>query len=329
MIKLETESGFVTVEGTSDEKRRISVYPIKNGNKNATFTWETKYPVSLIEKILRVKGIEYLCDEIRRDEDDQYIRESMEIEILSYLDEIEFENRRILDFGCGCGSSTVVLARIFPRAEIVGCELLEEFVDIAKERARFYGLNKLDFFTSPDGTHLPAVLDEFDFIILSAVFEHLLPAERPVVLPLLWKILKKGGIIFVRETPFRYSLVESHTTGLPFVNFLPDGLTRNLAIRYSKHVSNSENWETLLRRGIRGGTEQEIIKIIKDSGGDPDLQQPGKRGISNRVELWHQLPTSKRFSIIKKGMFFFMSIIWWLTGLTITPQLSLAIKKHK
>jgi hypothetical protein len=33
---------------------------------------------------------------------------------------------------------------------------------------------------------LPADLGEFDFIMFNAVFEHLLPHERPKLLPLVW-----------------------------------------------------------------------------------------------------------------------------------------------
>lgn len=317
---------LVTIDEKPDLQREICVFP-DSISKAPISRWVTHYPIELIEKILRVKGAKYLCDEIRRDEDDSYIRKSMEVEILSYVKPEDFRNTRILDFGCGSGSSSLVLTRMLPEANIIGCELVKDFVEIAKERAKFYKMDKLSFLLSPDGTHLPENLGEFDFIVLSAVFEHLLPSERLHTLPLLWDCLKENGILFISETPYRYSILESHTTGLPFLNFLPDKLAFQFANRFSRRIDKNENWETLLRRGIRGGTEEEILKILRPVKGTPAVLKPVNFGVSNRVELWHQLPSSNRFSKVKQIMYLFFMIYWHLTGHVIVPQLSLAIRK--
>ena len=60
-----------------------------------------------------------------------------------------------------------------------------------------------------------------------------------------------------------YRRVEGHTTGLPFINYLPDNLAYFIARRFSKRVENNESWVMLLRKGIRGGTEREIMKILR------------------------------------------------------------------
>ncbi len=321
-------SFFVTIEEKSDSKREISVFR-DSVLSSPISRWVTSYPIELIEKILQVKGAKYLCDEIRRDEDDSYIRKSLEVEIFSYVKPEEFRKTRILDFGCGSGSSSLVLARMFPEAEIVGCELVKDFVEIARERVKFHGINGLSFFLSPDGNHLPENLGKFDFVVLNAVFEHLLPSERLQTLPILWDSLKENGILLISETPYRYSILESHTTGLPFLNFLPDKLAYQMAIRFSRRIDKNENWETLLRRGIRGGSEGEILKIIQPLNGNPVILKPKYLGISNRVELWHRLPSSKRFSRLKQILYLFYKVFWRLTGYVIVPQLSLAIKKTK
>lgn len=317
---------LVTINEKPDSSREISVFR-DSISTTPISRWVTHYPIDLIEKILRVKGAKYLCDEIRRDEDDSYIRKSMEVEILGYVKPEEFVKTRILDFGCGSGSSSLVLARMFPDADIIGCELVKDFVEIARERAKFHKMDQLSFLLSPDGNHLPENLGKFDFIVLSAVFEHLLPSERLQTLPLLWDCLKENGILFISETPYRYSILESHTTGLPFLNFLPDKLAYQFAIRFSSRIDKNENWETLLRRGIRGGTDKEILKILRPLKGSPEVLKPGNLGISDRVELWHQLPSSSRFSKVKQIMYLLFKIYLRLTGHVIVPQLSLAIKK--
>jgi hypothetical protein len=65
---------------------------------------------------------------------------------------------------------------------------------------------------------------EFDYIMFNAVFEHLLPHERPRLLPAVFvRHLRPVGVMFLNQTPYRYSLVEVHTTGgLPLINYLPE-----------------------------------------------------------------------------------------------------------
>ena len=58
-------------------------------------------------------------------------------------------------------------------------------------------------------------------MMLSAVFEHVLPEERDPVLDMLWSVLRPGGVMVVDQTPHRWFPQESHTTALPFLNYLP------------------------------------------------------------------------------------------------------------
>jgi 2-polyprenyl-3-methyl-5-hydroxy-6-metoxy-1,4-benzoquinol methylase len=182
-------------------------------------TWETAYPVDLIESVFEVKGPGWVCDEIRRDEEPADVEHNLHLALFGFLDESAFAGKRLLYFGCG--SSSLNLARIVSDLEIVGVELLPEFVALARERAECHGASNVTFHQSPDGQSLPEGLGDFDFIVLSAVYEHLLPAERPVLLPMLWSQLNPGGVLFINELPPCYSPVENHTTALPGLNYLP------------------------------------------------------------------------------------------------------------
>jgi SAM-dependent methyltransferase len=308
-------------------KRAIAVEP-----RHRPFTpirkWITAYPLDLIEHVLRVKGPAYLCDEIMRDEDPLYVQHSFHWDILSYARKDDFAGRRILDFGSGSGASSMVLARMFPDARIVGVDLASELVELAQHRAKFYGVEgRVSFQLSPDSNSLPPNIGEFDYIIFSAVYEHLFPTERRIILPLLWSHLKEGGTLFLDQTPYRWFPIEMHTTGLPLINYLPDRVTLYCARRFSKRVNRETSWPELLRKGIRGGTTREIVSMLNRESGNAELLNPSFLGINDHIDLWYQLSSTTRKPLIKKLMVWSFRAVRAVTGLTMIPSLSLAIRK--
>ena len=90
----------------------------------------------------------------------------------------------------------MILSRFFPKAEIVGIELEERLLTIARARRGFYGYKNVSFHISPSGSELPQDIGEFDLVILSAVYEHLLPTERREEFPWFGAILQKTAICF-------------------------------------------------------------------------------------------------------------------------------------
>lgn|GEM_PF-408124 len=296
VITLRHPQGTVTVDELVNGKRRIQTYNTLQFTPLSSC--ETLYPVDLISLILQTKGLSYLCDEIARDEDHYYVEDHLMLSILAYISEDEFRNKKMLDFGCGSGSSTMILSRRFPHTEIVGIDLVHDFIRIAEARARYYKVeDRVRFLVASDSTILPEKMEKFDFIVLNAVYEHLLPDERKKVLQQLWKILEPGGTLFLNETPYRFYPIEIHTTGLPLINYLPDRMAFAIARRYSESVTMDESWAHLLRRGIRGATEHEILRTIREGCGRPVLLSPSRLGCKNRIDLWYVPPeTGSRVS---------------------------------
>lgn len=168
----------------------------------------------------------------------------------------------------------------------------------------------------------------FDFVIMSAVYEHLLPAERKIVMPKVWSAVKRDGYLFLNMTPHRWFPIERHTTGLPFLNYLPAALALPLVKKFSRRTDASENWETLLRRGIRGGTKQEIVRILKESSeGTPVLLEPARKNFNDRIDLWFSQLNQEKSVATKKSIKFALKTIRAVSGLTLVPNLSLAVKK--
>jgi 2-polyprenyl-3-methyl-5-hydroxy-6-metoxy-1,4-benzoquinol methylase len=321
VTRLDHPDATVAIEPLAGSQKRLRVQP-KPNRSAARLCWTTRYPLELIQEIFETKGL-YICDEIMREEDPRYVEHFLRSQVLTYVDPSEFEGKRILDFGCGSGASTMVLARLLPPCEIVGVELDERLLRLARLRAAHFGLPAVKFLRSPRGDQLPENLGKFDFIMFSAVFEHLLPAERPVLLPLVFSHLKPGGVLFLNQTPHRYSPVEIHTTGgLPLINYLPDRLTLAVARRFSKRVRPNSSWEKLLRDGIRGGTVREIMRILRRDA-RATLLRPRE---GDRVDQWYR-SLSSRHAWLKRSVWASLKGLKIVTGIEIVPNLALAIRR--
>ncbi|HKZ73533.1 MAG TPA: methyltransferase [Steroidobacteraceae bacterium] len=313
--------GAIRIEPLPDGTRCLSIEP-RPGLVATRPRWVTRYPQELIEEILAAKGL-YVCDEIMREEDPRYVEHYLRHEVLSYVPAEAFAGRRVLDFGCGSGASTLVLSRLLPPCELVGIELEERLLRIARLRAAHFGRESVKFLRSPSGDRLPEGIGSFDYIIFSAVFEHLLPAERPVLLGRIWDHLEPGGALFLNQTPHRFSPYEAHTTGLPLINYFPPRITLYCARRFSKRVARSASWDRLLRDGIRGGTVREIRSIL---GTGAELLAPSS-AVGDRIDLWYR-SLSKRHAWFKRAIWASLKGLKAVSRIELAPSLALAMRKR-
>lgn len=116
---------------------------------------------------------------------------------------------RIVDVGCGTGEAALRLAAMWPRATLVGVDLIESHLDLARRRARDLGERVqfqagnamgLDF---PDGT--------FDL----AVCRHVLQAvpDARAVLGELMRVTRPGGRLHLIAED--YGMIHMHPTRWP------------------------------------------------------------------------------------------------------------------
>ncbi|WP_373537204.1 class I SAM-dependent methyltransferase [Microcoleus sp.] len=105
---------------------------------------------------------------------------------------IETEGKVILDAGCGSGYKSLILAEANPGAKIVGIDLSEESVKLARHRLEYHGFGNVEFHALSI-ENLQTLGLEFDLINNDEVL-YLLP--DPVVgLQAMKSVLKPEGII--------------------------------------------------------------------------------------------------------------------------------------
>lgn len=96
----------------------------------------------------------------------------------------------ILDYGCGVGLGVAALRDVFPQARVVGCDLSEDSLAVARKNQP--GNEFVDL------AALPA-LPQFEVVTAVSVFHHIPPADRDAALRYCCDRLKPGGHLFVFE----------------------------------------------------------------------------------------------------------------------------------
>lgn len=197
-------------------------------------------------------------------------------------------NLRILELGCGTGSSTVALAE--QGARVTAIDLDEGSLQVARDRCAIYNLEVEFLRLSATDIEARFGANSFDFIVFSASLEHMTGTERIAALKAAWNVLPRGGILAVVDTPNRLWYFDEHTSMLPFFHWLPNDLAfqysrysprENFAGQYDEYNSSTET--EFLRRG-RGVSFHEFDIALKPSVKLKVLSSLGQyRGIARRL----------------------------------------------
>ena len=135
----------------------------------------------------------------------------------------EAARRRVLVSGCAAAAE-MIIARQYGFQEIVGIEVVKDYVEIARER--LLGQDGFEVLMY-DGQHLPFASGTFSAVVSGHIIEH--TSSPYQYLKEHVRVLAPGGILFL-EFPTRYHSTEPHT-GLPSLEYLPRPL-RAIGLRY-------------------------------------------------------------------------------------------------
>lgn len=162
----------------------------------------------------------------------------------------------VLDLACGTGISTLAIARRFPGRRIVGVELRDEYLAIAREKVRMLGLQNIELVLCRAEDYQSR--DKFDCVTSSYLAKY---AELPLLTAHCKSMLKAGGLLLMHDftlPPNRvllalwhfYFLVMRNTVARAIPSWMPiyEGLSRLIiATRWLDELK-----EALEARGFTG-----------------------------------------------------------------------------
>ena len=150
------------------------------------------------------------------------------------------EDKRVLDFGCGTGSATAPLAMRSPR--VCAFDIDQESLDICRQRIEEHRLGaRVEFHCAPDVQEAGSRMGTFDLILVNGVLEHI-PLSRTGlrrrILRALFGMLRRGGHLFIHDTPNRLWPIDFHSTQLWWIPWMAPGsrLAYRLAVARRRHT---------------------------------------------------------------------------------------------
>jgi ubiquinone/menaquinone biosynthesis C-methylase UbiE len=113
------------------------------------------------------------------------------------IDSIQGQPRRILDLGCGTGSTTLMLKEAFPQAEVVGLDLSPYMLVMADHKAKATRLDVQWHHGKAEETGFPDA--SFDLVTASLLFHETPPSVTQSILRECFRLLTTGGEVLILD----------------------------------------------------------------------------------------------------------------------------------
>lgn len=161
----------------------------------------------------------------------------------------------VLEVGCSFGHMTEYLADQPEVAEIATFDTDATFVAIVRAKVAELGLRRVcevAHFGNDETRRLPWADGAFDLVIAVGVVEHLSARNRRAQVDEYYRVLAPGGHIAILDTPNRWFPLETHSVGLPLVQWLPPRFAHRYArtfrrlkfgaVPYAEFVADGTGW---------------------------------------------------------------------------------------
>jgi SAM-dependent methyltransferase len=175
--------------------------------------------------------------------------------LLRYLRGRGARDLSVLEVGASFGHMTEYLAEQTEIAEIHCFDTDPAFVDIVRAKVEEQGLRtvkEVRLFGNDETRRLPWPDARFDLVVVVGVVEHLPARNRRTQVDEYYRVLAPGGHIAILDTPNRLFPLETHSIGLPLVQWLPSRLAYAYArlarprkfgaVSYESFVADGTGW---------------------------------------------------------------------------------------
>ena len=113
------------------------------------------------------------------------------------IDRLPPNPTRVLDLACGTGISTFAIADRYPSCQVVGVELRDEYLDIARQKRRSLGLPNVEFVLSRAEDYRSE--EPFDCVVSSYLAKY---ADLPRLTANAKEMLKDDGLLIMHDFTF-------------------------------------------------------------------------------------------------------------------------------
>ena len=144
--------------------------------------------------------------------------------LFAYLGARGARDLRVLEVGCSFGHMTEYLDEQPAVASIDTFDVDGAFVEIVRAKAEELPLRKVRevlHLSDAATQRLPFPAGAFDVVLAVGVIEHLPARDRHRYVDEYYRVLRAGGHLAVLDTPNRAFPLETHSVGLPGVQWLP------------------------------------------------------------------------------------------------------------
>jgi SAM-dependent methyltransferase len=158
----------------------------------------------------------------------------------------------VLEIGCSAGHMTEYLCDQPEVASVDTFDTDPDFVDIVRvkvEEMRLGKVREVRLFSNDETRRLPWNSETYDLVLAAAIVEHL-PRDRRTQVDEYYRVLAPGGHIAILDTPNRHFPLETHSIGLPLVQWLPPAL----AYGYARCFRPKKFWATRYAEFAADGT---------------------------------------------------------------------------
>jgi SAM-dependent methyltransferase len=200
--------------------------------------------------------------------------------LLRYLRGRGARDLSVLEVGASFGHMTEYLAEQPEIAEIHCFDTDPAFVDIVRakvEEQELRTVKEVRLFGNDETRRLPWPDARFDLVLVVGVVEHLPPRNRRAQVDEYYRVLAPGGHIAILDTPNRFFPLETHSIGLPLVQWLPSRLAYAYArlarprkfgpVSYETFVADGTGWRNAtLADCLPSGGPKGLVDVTEAAG---------------------------------------------------------------